>query len=390
MGRQIFLQDLPRKGETHKIDWKNSIGCEINGYYNEVPFTVKILDYKVKTQMLMIGYQDKKLEINTGHFMNCKLGKLFKSCIWDSDRWMVDLGVGEEDAKKYTRGSRKKIEVTCPNCGRKKKMLVANIYKYKSICCQCKGGISYSERFMLDVLSQLGVEFETQYSPQWIDRRFYDFYISSLNMIIETHGIQHYEERKFGRTLEEEQENDKFKKELALKNGVNKYIIIDCRYSEFNWVSSNIYEQLKDYFDMSKVDFDKAGVLALKSLSKEIWDYWNNKEEWETTLTITNNNPWGIKRSETLVKYLKEGNKLGTCHYDAKEEMRKCGMRTMKLRCKPVEIFKDGVSLGVFESASELERQSEERFGVKLFQNSISRILKDGGNYYKGFILKYI
>ena len=269
-------------------------------------------------------------------------------------------------------------------------MIPETIYKYKSICCQCKGGISYSERFVLDVLSQLGVEVETQYSPQWIDRRFYDFYISSLNMIIETHGIQHYEERKFGRTLEEEQENDKFKKELALKNGVNKYIIIDCRYSEFNWVSSNIYEQLKDYFDMSKVDFDKAGVLALKSLSKEIWDYWNNKEEWETTLTITNNNPWGIKRSETLVKYLKEGNKLGTCHYDAKEEMRKCGMRTMKLRCKPVEIFKDGVSLGVFESASELERQSEERFGVKLFQNSISRILKDGGNYYKGFILKYI
>lgn len=392
MDKQIFLQDLPRKGEGNQIDWKNSVGFEVKGYYNDTLFTVKILNYIVKTQTLVIGYQDKKLDIKTNHFMRCKLGKLFKYCIWDTDRWMVDLGVSEEDAKRYTYGSSQKIMVNCPDCGRKKRMFISNIYKYRSICCKCKGGMSYAERFVLGVLNQLDVEFEEQYSPKWVGRRFYDFYLPKYNMIIETHGIQHYEDSSgvFKRTLAEEQENDRIKKELALANGIEHYIIIDCRKSEFDWVYFNICQRLKLHFDLTNVDFEKVGEFALKSLSKEIWDYWNNKQDWETTITITNNNPWGIKRSETLVKYLKEGDRLGFCNYNSKEEMKKSALKVGKLRCKPIEVFKGGVSLGIFESATQLEVISEERFGVKLFQNSISRILKDGDDYYKGFVFKYV
>ena len=55
--------------------------------------------------------------------------------IWDTDRWMVDLGVSEEDAKKYSSRSHKKIVIKCPDCGEEKKMVIANIYNYKSIGC---------------------------------------------------------------------------------------------------------------------------------------------------------------------------------------------------------------------------------------------------------------
>lgn len=34
--------------------------------------------------------------------------------------WMIDLGVSEEDAVKHTPQSNKKIEVTCPDCGKRK------------------------------------------------------------------------------------------------------------------------------------------------------------------------------------------------------------------------------------------------------------------------------
>lgn len=34
--------------------------------------------------------------------------------VWDTDRWMCDLGVSEEDAKRYTRSSSQEVEVTCP------------------------------------------------------------------------------------------------------------------------------------------------------------------------------------------------------------------------------------------------------------------------------------
>ena len=38
--------------------------------------------------------------------------------IWDTDKWVVDRGlISEEDAKKYGRGSNKKIDVVCRNCG---------------------------------------------------------------------------------------------------------------------------------------------------------------------------------------------------------------------------------------------------------------------------------
>ena len=49
--------------------------------------------------------------------------------IFTTDRWMVDLGVSEEDAKRYSRCSNKKITVKCPDCGKNKKIAINNIYK---------------------------------------------------------------------------------------------------------------------------------------------------------------------------------------------------------------------------------------------------------------------
>ena len=89
----------------------------------------------------------------------------------------------------------------------------------------CGDKVSYDEKFLSSILSQLKVDFATQLSKStfnWCDKYRYDFYIPSLNMIIETHGIQHYEENKnWTMSLEEEQENDKIKKELAYQTKLN-------------------------------------------------------------------------------------------------------------------------------------------------------------------------
>ncbi|NGU31094.1 hypothetical protein G6Z34_13465 [Clostridium perfringens] len=55
-----------------------------------------------------------------------------------------------------------------------------------------------------------------------------------------------------------------------------------------------------------------------------------------------------------------------------------------------VEIFKDNKSLGVFESCSELERQSEKLFGVKLFQSNIGHVCLGRRKSHKGFTFKYV
>ena len=183
--------------------------------------------------------------------------------IWDKARWMCDLGVSEEDAKKYTPQHSVSIEVVCPHCGNKKKCQIRNIYNNHSIGCICSDKQSYPEKFIYSILKQINVEFETQYSPKWIDGKRYDFYIPSLNLIIEVHGEQHYNYTGRGRSLEEEQENDRLKKEKALSNGIKYYIIIDCRKSEIDWIKDSVFNsELNNLFDLNNINWDKCFEFA--------------------------------------------------------------------------------------------------------------------------------
>ena len=335
-----------------------------------------------------------------GNGCSCCYGRtavLGINTIWDTDRWMCDLGVSEEDAKRYTKGSNKKIKIKCPYCGKKKKIAINITHRTKIIgCTNCGDGVSYPEKIAISILNQLRIDHKPQLSNKdfaWCDKYKYDFYIPSLNMIIETHGGQHYKEQsiysRFKRTLQEEQENDRIKKELALKNGIEHYIILDCRYSELDYIKNSILNsKLNKLFDLSKIDWFKCEEFALKNIVKEVCDYWNNKEEWETTQTIADDNEWGISARGTIRDYLKKGTKYEWCNYNANEERLKASKKNNK-NGKSVEIFKCNQSLGVFESASELERQSEKLFGVKLNHSGVSMVCTGKLNKYKGFTFKY-
>lgn len=344
------------------------------------------------------GYSGWILESNLINECGCacctnKVAVLGINTIYDTDPWMMELGVSEEVAKRYTRGSGKKVEVTCPDCGNKKEMRLSTIYDRKSICCTCGDSFSYPEKFMSSILKQLNVEYVTQLSKttfDWCDKYRYDFYIPSLNMIIETHGMQHYEEsgRKSARTLQEEQRNDKLKRELALYNGIKHYIIVDCKYSDSQYIKNSILNsKLNELFDLSNIDWLKCEEFALKNLVKEVCEYWNQKEEWETT---TNLSLLFNIHDVTIRKYLERGTRLKWCSYDPKKEVKKVASKSGKLNSKQVEIFKDDVSLGVFDSVAELERQSEELFGVKLIQSGISQVCLGIKEKYKNFKFKYI
>lgn len=314
--------------------------------------------------------------------------------IWAKAPWMIGLGVSEEDAKNNLPQSNKKIEVACPNCGEQKITTPNAIYNYKTISCNCSDKKPYPEKFMTNVLNQLDLKFETQYSPKWAEGKFYDFYLPEYNIIIETHGEQHYNERrgKFkGKTLKEEQENDRVKQETALKNGIEHYVVIDCRYSESEWIKNNILNSvLSKIFNMSEIDWLRCEEFALKNIVKEVCEYWNNKEYWETTVTIAQNNPWGIKGESTILNYLKKGAELGWCNYDAKNEVKRTASFGGKKNCKQVEVFKNGQSLGIFNSVSDLEIQSKEQFDTKLLSCYVSMVCNGKKPQYKGFTFRYI
>lgn len=264
--------------------------------------------------------------------------------IWAKRKDLIPYFINEEDSKKYTQSSGKKIELKCPICGTKKIMKIDNLNNQGFSCPNCSDGVSYPEKIVSNVLQQLGIKYIKEYSPYWCKNktlndnstRRYDFYFNydGTRYIIEAHGKQHYEDGFKGginRTLEQEQANDLLKKKIALNRGNIKeqnYITLDCRESNIDFIRNNIINsRLNEVFDLSIIDWNKIAKESEKNLVKEVCNYWNENYENVTTVDIVN--IFNIDKT-TVQKYLKRGTDLGWLDtpYDGKVE----SARAIKLK----------------------------------------------------------
>lgn len=208
-----------------------------------------------------------------------------------------------------------KTDFVCKNCGSIIHSCPSAILDKNGniICPSCKDGYSYPEKFMYNLLNQLGIRFKFQLTSnyfKWCEKYRYDFYLIDYNTIIETHGLQHYEDT-IWYTYEEAKKIDDLKLKLALENGIDKYIQIDCRYSDPNYIKENILKsELKLLFDLNSVDFNKCGTDASKTIVKIVCDLWDNQ------LTVPDiAKKLGIANI-TVKRYLERGTKLGLCDFD--------------------------------------------------------------------------
>jgi len=252
---------------------------------------------------------------------------------------LVEYFVNKEDAYKYSHGSEKNILMKCLKCGFEKKLSLNSLVRNGFSCPKCGDGISYPEKFIFNVLEQLlNNNFIMQLSRKtfdWCNNFRYDFYIDELNCIIETHGLQHYEETKNNwYNLREIQENDKIKEQLARDNNINNYIVLDCRESDLKWIKNSIMNsELPKLLNFKEEDIDwlKCHEYACSSLVKITCDYWN--DGLKNTLQIANI----LKLNQhTIIIYLKQGAKIGWCDYDPKEEMLKIGRKIGVILSKKV------------------------------------------------------
>lgn len=235
---------------------------------------------------------------------------------------LVKYFVNIEDAYKYSRGSHTKILMRCPECEHEKRISIPNLLRQGLGCPNCGGGGYYPEKYTYDFLTQLNIKFETQLSRNifdWCDNFYYDFYIPSLNCIIETHGMQHYEENtNFKKSLEEEQENDRLKKEIALKNGITYYIILDCRYSRLEWIKKSICKSILPSilnFKQDDIDWKSCHKYGCSSLSRIACSLWN-----DGNMSIVEIAKYlGVCRN-TAKTYIKQGAISGICTYNPEEE----------------------------------------------------------------------
>lgn len=265
----------------------------------------------------------------------------FGNLIWD-----------KEDGFKYSVTSCKKIDFKCPKCGIKiNNKIIDNIFRRGLSCPRCSDGISYPEKFLFSVLTQLNRDFDCQVSFEWSENKRYDFYDLKLKYIFEAHGMQHYRESEFPKTLEEEMINDKIKKELALNNDIKNYIVIDCRFSELEWIKKSILNsEMNGIFELSNIDWLQCHQYACSSLVKVACDLWNSGIN--NTLEISK----VIKVNRTNVsKYLQKGALIGWCNYNV-ETVKKLGrikagsIAAEKQKIPVIQLTKKGIFIKEYES----------------------------------------
>lgn len=106
------------------------------------------------------------------------------------------------------------------------------------------------ERVFANMLSELGIEFETQ---KIIDNKIFDFYIPSKNIIVEVHGdYWHsnpliYEEKDLNKIQIRNQKNDVFKDILARGRGFNIEVV-------WEYDLKNNYTEQKERFKKILID----------------------------------------------------------------------------------------------------------------------------------------
>lgn len=200
-----------------------------------------------------------------------------------------------------------------------KNKVINNVNMYGFACPRCSDGMSFSEKFVYEMLCQLGCDFIHDRTVDWSENKRYDFYIPSISLIIETNGIQHYsssfarlnDNTRNARTLEEEIANDKNKKELAIINGVKHYIELDCRKSDLDYIKSSILDsELSMLFDLSNINWVKCLSATTTSNVVLCANLWN--DGMKNTKDISDHT--GIHIS-SVISNLKKAAKSGLCDY---------------------------------------------------------------------------
>lgn len=359
--------------------------------------------YNRKTNEWRDDYTIVQSSLKNGNGCNCCKGHIVVpeiNSIYAVAPFMMKLGVSEEDAKKHRPQSQNKIIVKCPDCGEKKEIKVQDIFKNNSIGCTCGDGFSRGHKYIHNMLNQLNIDFKGNYIPDWcryynkykkIDTYGeYDFFIEDMKLIIEVDGGFHrIDNNMSGQTKEESKYIDDMKDRLAEENG---YRVIRVLYDDiFDFEENILNSEIAVLFNLDDVDWLLCKEYSSNKLTRIICDYWSKKRTNETTTEVAK--IFSTNRV-TVRRYLKLGTELGWCNYDGDEEFKKVKVKSSKrsaeVNGKMVEVFKDGISLGVFDNCHSLYNKSEELFGVKLHFTKISAVAIGKRKSHKGFTFRYL
>lgn len=241
-------------------------------------------------------------------------------------RLLQDLNVGYE----HTYGSKHETYFICPFCGNKIFKTIKEVYCRGLACQRCGDTISYPNKFIRAMLSQLDVvNVEYEYSPPWLLPYSFDNYceINGLKVAIEADGGLGHGNKAFGSNEIDTVgiKRDKIKDAMAHKHDIN-VIRIDCNYKDNNkykYIKEHVLSSnLADIVDLSCIDWNKCHAEALSSLVYKSAQLYNDGCGIGDISRILGYN------TGTISNWLKQATDIGLCQYD-KEETRKRGRRLL-------------------------------------------------------------
>ena len=285
----IDFSELPHKKHNGKsvVDWKKLNGEKVyftfegvNGYFNiHYSHTVGKYGHKLKCvykneEKIYTPQSLKEVKINS-------LVKVFSSPLSKptQENWLyqrTDLHKfvdNPDDLKNYHMGSGKTYEWKCPSCGKRFNKRILDVTQYGMACDLCSSGFSKNERLVSIILTKIKEGYVTQkeFNECKLKQPLpFDFYLPQYNMVIETHGMQHYEEVKFYRTNEHTLKSDKIKKKYCKDNNI--------QYCEINCSSGKNIDTIKQLKEIIKID------LTEQELKECMWESMHNTDGIDVTL----------------------------------------------------------------------------------------------------------
>lgn len=293
---------------------------------------------------------------------------------------LIKYFTNQRDAYGITPYSKKKVSLTCPDCGTVRTMLMYDLSAQGFNCTECNDNISYPNRCIRSIMRYFKgkVDYlEYEWSAEWSNKTRYDVYFEkdTCRYIIEMHGAQHYIGGwTNGKSLEETVRIDREKERRAIEHQIVP-IIIDARYSNFDFIFSNIKNSLlNSLFDLSAINILQCEEEIASNLVKQVCTEYENSPNIRIKDLVCEFNLC----KETIQKYLQIGSKIGWCEYTP-------GILTQT----KVNLFdSDKNFIKSYSSMADCTRQLFNTYNVKIRSSDISRACQKG---YKccGFYFEY-
>lgn len=303
---------------------------------------------------------------------------------------LSSLLLNHDDGYNYTQYSSEKLDFKCPLCGEIYRDKVISSIALRGLSCPCCKRVSYPNRVMYWFLTENNISFYNEKTFSWSDNRKYDFYIPKFNMIIEMNGIQHYKDcRHFTRhSLEYEQENDLYKKEMAINNGIKNYITINASKSDFNFIKDNIVNSnLSLYINMESLNWLNVAKKSNENILKEISSLWNSGINDTSILS----NMVGLSQAE-MSRRLRQCEEYNLIEkYDKSLTMKngreKVTATQYQKYSKPIICNQNNMCFG---NVSICEKTMSKIFSTSFYRSSIIKVIDGRCKKHKGFTFSYI